>query len=138
MPISHHEYAVMLQRTQKNCEHRLKERNHEAVQSFNSTSRETALHRVIMDWCDHQWPRWKYIHSRTDTRSTVAVGVADLIIFGPHPLCILAECKTASGKLSEAQQIWATEMRCLGWTVHLVRDEAQFHAAVEKERKRPI
>ncbi len=125
--ISHHEYAMMLQRTQSQMSQLYKE-------SKAPIDRESKLHKAIMEWCDKQWPRWKYVHSRTDTRSTVAVGVADLIIFGPHPLCILAECKTASGKLSEAQQIWITEMRQLDWEVHIVRDEAQFHAAVEKER----
>jgi VRR-NUC domain len=90
--------------------------------------REDKLHRDIMEWCDGQWPRWKYIHHRMDKKSGIAVGAQDLTIFGPHPLCILVECKSKDGKLSDDQRNWAHEMLRLRWTVHIVRSMADFMA----------
>lgn len=86
---------------------------------------EVKLHREIMDWCDQQWPRWKYIHARTDQRSTIAVGCQDFTIFAPgRVLCI--ECKKIGGKLSLEQQAWALEMRKLGFEVEMVEKFEEF------------
>jgi len=88
--------------------------------------KEATLHRQIMDWCNGQWPRWKFIHARTDQRSTIQIGSHDLTVFGPFPKCLLIECKTKTGKLSEDQLIWKAEMSQLGWTVEVVRSMGEF------------
>lgn len=87
---------------------------------------EAPLHKAIMDWCDSQWPRWRYVHARMDKRSTTGNGVADFVIFGPYPACFVVECKTRTGKLSEDQMCWIEEMRLLGWVVHVVRSFKEF------------
>jgi len=87
---------------------------------------ESKLHSQIMEFCDSQWPRWKYVHCRMDKKSTVAPGVHDLTIFGPHPLAILVECKKKDGKLSEAQLCWIAEMKMLNWDVHVVFSFSEF------------
>jgi len=89
---------------------------------------ESKLHRKIIEWCDSQWPRWKYVHARMDRKSTIGNGVADFVIFGPHPLCIVVECKKKDGKLSQDQQCWAAEMKMLGWQVEVVRSLGDFVA----------
>jgi hypothetical protein len=35
-------------------------------------SREIPLHNRIMEHCDKQWPKWKYIRARSDQPSTIA------------------------------------------------------------------
>jgi len=53
---------------------------------------EVKLHEKIIAHCESQWPRWKFIHARTDRRSTIAVGCQDFTIFMPGGvLCV--ECK---------------------------------------------
>ena len=88
--------------------------------------REAKLHQDIMDWCDSQWPRWKFIHSRMDMKSTIGKGVNDFTVFGQFPLCILVECKKKDGKLDDDQRNWAHELKLLGWTVHVVRSIEEF------------
>lgn len=88
--------------------------------------RERKLHEDIMDWCDSQWPRWKYIHSRMDAKSTIQLGCQDFTIFGPHPICILVECKKKDGKIDPDQRNWIAEMKAIGWTVHVIRSMEEF------------
>lgn len=94
-------------------------------------TREDKLQEEIVAWCDKQWPRWKVIRARMDKKSTIGNGIHDITVFGPYPLCVLVECKAKNGKRSKEQQIWAAEMRMLGWTVELVRSMDEFHAAVK-------
>lgn len=84
------------------------------------------LHEQIMRHCDSQWPRWKYLHSRTDQKSTVAVGSHDFTVFLPGSKHLCIECKSKSGKLSSYQLGWAHEMRTLGHEVHVVYSLDQF------------
>jgi hypothetical protein len=87
--------------------------------------RELKLHDDIIRYCNAQWPRWKYIHARTDQRPTIAVGCQDFTIFAPgRVLCI--ECKRADGKPDHDQLIWHKEMEMLGHTVHIVRSLSEF------------
>ena len=87
---------------------------------------ERKLHERIIEFCDKQWPRWKYIRARMDVPSTLPVGCHDLTVFAKFPNCFLIEAKVADGKLSKDQQIWKKEMDMIGWTVHVVRDFETF------------
>ena len=83
------------------------------------------LHEQIINHCNAQWPRWKFIHARTDRRSTIAVGCQDFTIFMPGGvLCV--ECKKVGGKLSAEQLAWEMEMMGLGHVVYVVETLEQF------------
>lgn len=92
------------------------------------------LHDQIMAWCDAQWPRWRYIHSRTDKRSTVQVGSQDFTIFCPEARVLCVECKRPSGKRTPAQTAWAMEMARLGHAVYLVTTMQEFLALTIQTR----
>lgn len=84
------------------------------------------LHEQIIKHCNAQRPRWKYIHSRTDKKSTLDKGVSDFTIFIPRGKVLSVEVKVGSGKLTEEQMAWAKEMEMLGHVVHVVRSFDQF------------
>ena len=99
-----------------------------------AASRETGkggLHEQIMDYCNAQWPRWRYIHSRTDQKSTVAVGAPDFVLFLPGGRTVLIECKAKGGKFSNEQLAWAKELSVLGHGVHVVFSLEEFKRVVE-------
>lgn len=98
--------------------------------------RETALHCEIITYCNAQWPRWKYVHARTDQRSTIAIGCQDFTIFAPHGI-FLIECKRVGGKLSLEQLSWAAEMRQLGYAVHVIETFAEFLRITHYENQTP-
>lgn len=73
---------------------------------------EFKLHQAIMAYCDSQWPKWVYVHSRMDDATTQECGVADFIIFAPHKvLCI--ECKAKYKKQSDDQRVWETRVNAV-------------------------
>ena len=101
--------------------------------------RESKLHELIIDYCNKQWPKWKYTHARMDKKSTLDKGHCDFVIWFPchlderpktddvpwsKSLCI--ECKRPGEKLSEDQRNWAHEMAMLGHTVHTVTKFEEF------------
>ena len=86
---------------------------------------ESKLHQQIIDYCDAQWPRWKYIRARMDKRSTIGNGVHDFTIFAPGRV-ICVECKARNEKLRDDQQIWKKELEMLGIEVHVVRNLEEF------------
>jgi len=85
------------------------------------------LHEKIMRHCDAQWPKWKYIHARTDQRSTVGIGVHDFTIYLPGRVLNI-ECKTKEGKPTPEQLAWALQLEMLGHKVHVVRSMDEFLA----------
>lgn len=91
---------------------------------------ESKLHQQIMDHCDQQWPRWKYIHSRTDKRTTNERGVPDFFIALPNTKGMFVECKRPGEKLTADQLRWYAELKKLGWTVHIVTNLQAFLDAV--------
>lgn len=93
---------------------------------------ESDLHRDILEYCEAQWPRWKYDHSRMDKRTRNTLGVPDFIIALPNGRTIWVECKRPGEKLSSAQQNFAAEMAKLGHTVHIVHTIQEFLQEVEK------
>ena len=78
------------------------------------------LHEQIMDYCDQQWPRWKYIHARTDQKSTIAVGAPDFVIFLPKGEVMAMECKAKGGKATPEQLAWQMELERLETTLYFV------------------
>lgn len=90
------------------------------------------LHEQIIKHCNAQWPRWKFIHSRTDMATTVEPGVADFVVFLPMGRSVCVECKTATGKESTEQRDWAYEMKMLRHEVHLVRSLKEFIELCDK------
>jgi len=96
---------------------------------------EKKLHRDIMDHCDKQWPRWKYVHSRIDKRTRNESGVPDFIIALPMARTLYVEAKRPGEKPSLAQCTWHAEMAKLGHTVQIVHDMAEFLQAVAAAKK---
>lgn len=82
----------------------------------------------IAKFCNSQFPRWKFIHSRTDRRSTTPVGSPDFVVFIPGGRVLCVECKSKSGKLSIEQLAWSKEMGMIGHTIHVVRSLGEFIA----------
>lgn len=96
---------------------------------FSPAERETGdggLHAQIMAHCDRQWPRWKYIHSRTDQRSTVEVGAPDFVIFMPEGRIIVVEGKAKGGKVSPEQLAWKLQLELLKTPLHFVWSFEEF------------
>lgn len=102
----------------------------EAVREHYGVSDELALHDEIIKWCVSQWPRVKYIHARTDQKSTIAKGCHDFTLFLPDGRTLCFECKKKDGKWSEDQLGWKKEMELLGHAVHDVRSMQDFFALV--------
>jgi hypothetical protein len=87
---------------------------------------EGELHRQIMAWCDSQWPRVKYRHSRMDRPTREELGVEDFSVFLSGNRTLHIEAKTKNRKQSQAQLAWAAELARLGHTVHIIRDLTSF------------
>jgi hypothetical protein len=92
---------------------------------------EKDLHQDIMDYCDRQWPRWKYVHSRTDKATRNEPGVPDFLIILPAQRVLLVECKRPGEKVSPAQRDWHAEAAKLDHIVCIVHDMQEFGTAIE-------
>ena len=97
-----------------------------AKDSGEPIDHENKLHERIMEFCDHQWPRWKYIHCRMDKKSTIAKGCQDFTIFLPHGRILCIEAKARNEKPTVDQLNWHKEMEMLGFPVYIVRCEDDF------------
>ena len=91
-----------------------------------------------MRWADGQkpWP-WVYVHSQMNCATTTAVGVADFILFGPYPLCIVIEAKARQEKQRPSQLLWAAKMSRIGWRVHVARSMVEVMDVVRDEMNVP-
>lgn len=98
------------------------------VLEIDGCNAEADLHTQIIAHCNAQWPPWNVIHARMDKASTLEAGAPDFTIQLPAGRTLCVECKTKSGKLSEAQRNWAHKAKALGHTVHVVRSLAEFLA----------
>ena len=87
---------------------------------------ESALHAQIMDWCNRQWPKWQYVHSRFGIKTTQAAGVPDLIIAAPLGRTYWVECKTKKGKESTEQLAWRLGLEQMGHTAVVIRSYQEF------------
>lgn len=82
--------------------------------------REALLQRRMFD--DLMRRRLLFLHNRMDVPTTNHEdGPPDFIIFAPGARIIMPECKSATGKLSEAQMIWHERARMAGFEVPIVR-----------------
>lgn len=120
MAISHSDYLAMETRLAQGRRDRVKIEHNEGCED------ESELHREILDYCNHQWPRWKVIHARMDQRSTIPVGAQDLTIFKPDGKVLCIECKRKGAKPTIEQQAWHKEMEMLGHKVHVVYSYREF------------
>lgn len=103
----------------------------EAAQAaHDAVPQEIPLHRDIEAYCNEQWPRWKFVHARTDRKSTIGTGVHDYTIFLPGHRVLCVEVKSKTGKLDDAQQGWRLEMKRLDHEIHVVRSMHDFRDAV--------
>lgn len=96
-----------------------------------AVTKEIPLHNAIIDYCNSQWPRWRYRHCNPSKKSTDTEGCEDFTIFLPGNKTLHIECKTASGKLSDKQREWIKELEMLGHDVHVVRSFEEFLAAAD-------
>lgn len=93
--------------------------------------RESKLHERIIDFCNSQWPRWKYIRARMDKKSTIQVGSQDFTIFASGSRTFCFECKREGEKRTDDQLIWAKEMEMLGFTVHCITRYEHFLETIQ-------
>lgn len=96
---------------------------------------ERDLHDFIIQWCNSEWPRVKFIHARMDKASTVDVGAPDFVLFLPGARILCVECKRHLGKQSKEQLIWSAEMKMLNHEIHVVRSKEQFLSLVTEATK---
>lgn len=94
--------------------------------------RESDLHDEIIQHCNSQWPRWKFIRGRMDKRSTIAIGAQDFTIFLPGGRLLCVECKRRGAKPTTEQLAWHKEMELLGHRVYVIQSVKEFYEAAEK------
>lgn len=116
MGISHSEYLEIQRRLERKP----------TVVHLTSCDRERELHADIINFCNSQWPRWKYRHARMDKATTEEEGVEDFTIFAPNGRTFHFECKASKAKLSDKQRDWRFEMARLGHEVHLIYSMSDF------------
>lgn len=126
MPISKFQYEEMLLRLDKN-----RAREQQPVPPDCAEKEVKELHTPILEWLNNQLPRVAYIHARTDTQSTIAIGAPDFTIFY-HGAVLLIECKTRTGKLSIEQMAWRLKAEGHGFTVHVIRSMKEFHQLINE------
>jgi len=99
--------------------------------ALDGVERERDLHDDIIEFCNAQWPPWKFIHARMDKRSTIAVGANDFTIFASRGRTFCIECKRKNEKLDPDQLIWQKQMDMLGHRVFVVRNMDEFREVVK-------
>lgn len=90
------------------------------------------LHEQIMKHCDAQWPRWKYVHHRTDKASGIQEGCPDFTIALPNSRVIWVEAKARGKKLLPKQRDWKHELEMLKQHYALVFSMSDFENAVNQ------
>ena len=92
---------------------------------------EKKIHQQIMDHCDAQWPKWKYIHSRMDRPTCNEAGVPDFIILLPRGQFLMVEAKRPGEKISTAQRDWHFMAGQLEHEVKVVYSVEEFIAVAQ-------
>lgn len=93
---------------------------------------ESDLHGEIMADCRRRG--WIPLHGRMDRLTGRTIGEMDFVILGDGKKTFFIECKARNKKPTTAQanlHAWAAK---LGHTVYVVRNMAEYHAAIEAER----
>lgn len=92
---------------------------------------EKELQNYIVSYCVRN--DWLYLRQRMDRKATSTIGQPDFIIFPGANKTLLVECKTASGRLSDAQAALFQKFEQRGYKVHLVRSYVAFFALLKAE-----
>lgn len=90
---------------------------------------EDKLHKEIIEYCKNH--RWIYFHGSMRHKTKRTEGEPDFEILASHGRSFYIECKSKTGKPSEAQRNIAHWARLLGHTIHLVRNMDEFRRIVE-------
>ena len=81
----------------------------------NSSQPERVLHDKIISYCNLQWPRWKFIHARTDQPSTIGVGVCDFTIDPVLARALRDDHERASELVRKGRPLSAAEEQEQAW-----------------------
>lgn len=100
------------------------------VKDATPVAHEKELHEQIIAWCDLQWPKVKYRHSRMDKATREELGTEDFTLFLAGGKTLHVEAKNNRGKLTPEQQAWKAQMEMLGHQVWTVRSFEDFLALV--------
>lgn len=101
--------------------------------TVNADDRETGkdgLHHKIINWCNSQWPQVKFIHARTDKKSTIDLGAPDFVLFLPNGRTAAIECKAKGGKITTDQWAWHNQLEKLGHQLWFVYNIDEFKTVV--------
>ena len=96
----------------------------------NAVDREGDLHDYIIGYCKARG--WYYVHSRTDRRTTTAIGVPDFIIATYGGKVLWVEVKIKGNKPSIAQRAVGIMLRHLGQDYALIYSIDSFLDFVDK------
>lgn len=86
--------------------------------------RESDLHEAIFDECRRR--RWIILHGSMAERTHRTLGEPDFVILADGGRVLFVECKSRSGKLSQAQAALKFHAEKLGHAVHVVRSMEDF------------
>jgi hypothetical protein len=95
---------------------------------------EVELHGKIAAECRRRV--WQFVYHDPTRPTTCAAGVCDFIIYADGGRMFHVECKSSTGKLSEAQLIFIAWLKRLGHTVHVVDSFAGFLEVVNGDKAR--
>lgn len=85
---------------------------------------ENDLHDRIIGYCNRRG--WIPLHGSTAHRTKRMPGEPDFEIIADGGRVFFVECKSKSGTLSEAQEIFIARAAALGTKVHVIRSLAEF------------
>lgn len=94
-----------------------------ATKVDNGCERERDLHEQTVQELRNR--RVYFVHSRMDKPATNGVGTPDFIVAMPNGKTLWLELKTATGKLSEEQQVAKHMLENSGHEHHVVRSYKQ-------------
>lgn len=100
-------------------------------------SLEGDLHQKVIDYCNSQFPKWKYRHARMDKRTTEELGVEDFTIFMPGNKTLHLELKRKGSKLSVEQDGWKLEQSMNKHHVFVADSFELFLDAVNQVKQSP-
>lgn len=139
IPFSTSDYLAMqarLEHARRSSRREIRDGLNTAIQAERETGH-GGLQEQIMKHCRNQWPKWKFMHARTDKRSGLEEGAEDFTIFLPEGRTLHIETKAKGKKRTPEQNIWAAELRMLGHEVHVCRSIEDFKALAAAEMAKP-
>lgn len=125
MGIDPKDYVMMKART----EHNRAKSDHVEACAGEPVTRESILHEQVAEYCKGRG--WPFIHSRMDSKTTTAKGIADYVIFASGGRVFNIELKTAVGKLSTDQLGWKMMLEMNGHSYFVCRSFEDFLTAIK-------